>query len=130
MIEKRNLAMYIILTIVTCGIFGIYWFIMLTDDSNLASGDNTSPSGPVAFLLTLVTCNIYGWYWAYKLGEKVDVACNERGIGDGTTNSKILFIVFQALGLGIVNYIIAQDKLNRVSDYDSYGNGPYNNPVN
>lgn len=37
MIQKRNIAMYIILSIVTCGIFGIYWFICLTDDSKLAA---------------------------------------------------------------------------------------------
>ena len=56
MIQKRNIAMYIILSIVTCGIFGIYWFICLTDDSKLAANDNESASGPVAFLLTIVTC--------------------------------------------------------------------------
>ena len=46
MIQKRNIAMYIILSIVTCGIFGIYWFICLTDDSKLAANDNESASGP------------------------------------------------------------------------------------
>ena len=113
MIQKRNIAMYIILSIVTCGIFGIYWFICLTDDSKLAANDNESASGPVAFLLTIVTCGIYSWYWAYKLGDRVDYAANSRGIGDGSSNSKILFIVLQLLGLGIVNYLIAQDKLNK-----------------
>ena len=114
MIQKRNIAMYIILSIVTCGIFGIYWFICLTDDSKLAANDNESASGPVAFLLTIVTCGIYGWYWSYKLGDRVDYAANSRGIGDGSSNSKILFIVLQLLGLGIVNYLIAQDKLNKI----------------
>ena len=97
MIQKRNIAMYIILSIVTCGIFGIYWFICLTDDSKLAANDNESASGPVAFLLTIVTCGIYSWYWAYKLGDRVDYAANSRGIGDGSSNSKILFIVLQLL---------------------------------
>ena len=126
MIQKRNIAMYIILSIVTCGIFGIYWFICLTDDSKLAANDNESASGPVAFLLTIVTCGIYSWYWAYKLGDRVDYAANSRGIGDGSSNSKILFIVLQLLGLGIVNYLIAQDKLNKISDYDSFNGNGYN----
>ena len=98
MIQKRNIAMYIILSIVTCGIFGIYWFICLTDDSKLAANDNESASGPVAFLLTIVTCGIYSWYWAYKLGDRVDYAANSRGIGDGSSNSKILFIFFAFCG--------------------------------
>ena len=126
MIQKRNIAMYIIRSSVTCGIFGIYWFICLTDDSKLAANDNESASGPVAFLLTIVTCGIYSWYWAYKLGDRVDYAANSRGIGDGSSNSKILFIVLQLLGLGIVNYLIAQDKLNKISDYDSFNGNGYN----
>lgn len=65
-INKRNLAVSIILTIVTCGIYGIYWFIVMTDDTKNVSGDINGASGGVAFLLTLVTCNIYGYYWAYK----------------------------------------------------------------
>ena len=81
---------------------------------------------PVAFLLTIVTCGIYSWYWAYKLGDRVDYAANSRGIGDGSSNSKILFIVLQLLGLGIVNYLIAQDKLNKISDYDSFNGNGYN----
>ena len=66
-IEKRNIVLYIILTICTCGIFGLYWFVCLTDDSKKASNDWTSASGGVSLLLTIVTCNIYGLYWAYKL---------------------------------------------------------------
>lgn len=54
-INKRNLAVSIILTIVTCGIYGIYWFIVMTDDTKNVSGDINGASGGVAFLLTLVT---------------------------------------------------------------------------
>ena len=75
-INKRNLAVSIILTIVTCGIYGIYWFIVMTDDTKNVSGDINGASGGVAFLLTLVTCNIYGYYWAYKQGERIDNAKN------------------------------------------------------
>ena len=50
-INKRNLAVSIILTIVTCGIYGIYWFIVMTDDTKNVSGDINGASGGVAFLL-------------------------------------------------------------------------------
>ena len=146
-IEKRNIVLYIILTICTCGIFGLYWFVCLTDDSKKASNDWTSASGGVSLLLTIVTCNIYGLYWAYKLGERLDYAANSRGIGDGSSNNKILFLVLQLFGFGIITYAIAQDMLNKISDNDMYNggangfgpggqfnatpnNGPYNGPVN
>ena len=78
-------------------------------------------------MLTIVTCGIYSWYWAYKLGDRVDYAANSRGIGDGSSNSKILFIVLQLLGLGIVNYLIAQDKLNKNSfnNYNAASDSSY-----
>lgn len=156
-IEKRNIGLYIVLSIVTCGIFGLVWFVSLTDDSKTVSGDQDSAGGGMALLLTIITCGIYGYYWAYKLGEKVDHASNIRGIGDGSDSSKILFLLMQFLNLGIVNYIIGQDKLNKIAEFDemngnrSFGgqqsynnqynyqngnpmgnqyNNPYNNPYN
>ena len=33
MIQQRNIAVCIILSIVTCGIYGIYWLICLNDDA-------------------------------------------------------------------------------------------------
>ena len=106
-ITARNIAVAIILSLVTCGIYSIYWFVVLTNETNqLAEPDGTS--GGMAFLLTLVTCGIYGWYWAFKLGEKVDKI---KGNTNGSTN--ILFIILQIFGLGIVNYAIAQDAINK-----------------
>ena len=101
-INKRNLAVSIILTIVTCGIYGIYWFIVMTDDTKNVSGDINGASGGVAFLLTLVTCNIYGYYWAYKQGERIDNAKNARGIP--SSNSNVLYLILAIFGLYIVVY--------------------------
>ena len=45
MTTKRSIALCIILSIVTCGIYGIYWFICVTNDTNVVSGhasDGTS----------------------------------------------------------------------------------------
>lgn len=38
MIQQRNIAMCIILSIVTCGIYGLYWYACLTNDTNTAAG--------------------------------------------------------------------------------------------
>ena len=110
MIKERNIVVAIILSIVTCDIYGIIWFITVTDDTNtLAGSDGTT--GAIAFLLTLVTCGIYGFYWAYKLGEKIDKIKTDNGEAAG--NNAILFLVLQIFGLGIVNDCIAQGELNK-----------------
>ena len=106
-IFPRNIAVAIILSIVTCGIYGIYWFIVMTNDANQLSGRTNETSGGLAFLFSLITCGIYGWYWAYKMGEKTDII---KGSPNGSSSA--LFLVLQILGLGIVNYALAQDAIN------------------
>ena len=71
MIKQRNIALCIVFSIITFGIYALYWFVCLTNDANQESGQTDATSGGVALLLTIVTCNIYGWFWAYKMGEKI-----------------------------------------------------------
>lgn len=108
--KKRNIVTCIILSIITCGIYSIYWFICITNDMKTISGDTKSASGGMAFLFTLITCNIYGWYWAYVRGQNLDAARQSKG--KQSSNSGILFIILQALGLGIVAYALMQSKIN------------------
>ena len=112
-INKRNLAVSIILTIVTCGIYGIYWFIVMTDDTKNVSGDINGASGGVAFLLTLVTCGIYGYYWCYKQGEKLNEAKMQRGIMVDSSAS-VLYLILSIFGLSIVSYALMQSELNKM----------------
>ena len=79
----------------------------MTNDANQLSGRTNETSGGLAFLFSLITCGIYGWYWAYKMGEKTDII---KGSPNGSSSA--LFLVLQILGLGIVNYALAQDAIN------------------
>ena len=113
MLLCSTIGIYILLSIVTCGIYAIYWFICLTNDTNTVSGDVNGTSGGVAFLLTLVTCGIYGLYWAYKQGDKIDFAKRQRGVP--STNTGLLYLVLSVFGLGIVAYALMQDELNKLA---------------
>lgn len=67
MIQKRSIGMCIVLSIITCGIYALYWFVVLTDDTNRMLDDaQNETSGGMALLFTIITCNIYGLYWMYK----------------------------------------------------------------
>ena len=113
MITRKNIVTNIILTIVTCGIYGIIWFINITDDTRIVSGDNRL-SGGKAFLYTLITCGIYGYYWAYLMGKALVQAKSKYGLM--ADDNSILYIVLQLFGLGIVNYCLIQNDLNLISD--------------
>ena len=106
--KNRNIALCIVLSIVTCGIYSIYWWIVATDEMHQVAPNEYQTSGGIAFLLSLITCNIYGFYWAYRMGEKVDQAKGNPGGSHG-----VLFLVLQFLGLNIVNLCLMQDEINR-----------------
>lgn len=112
-IQERNIAVCIILTIVTCGIYGIVWFISITNDMRVASG-NQKLSGGTAFLLTLITCGIYGYYWAYQMGKETTTAQANRGM-NAADDKAILYLILQLLGLGIINYALIQSDLNQMA---------------
>ena len=71
MITKRSIGVAILLSIVTCGIYGIYWMVVVTDDTNKAINDPNGTSGGIAVLLSIVTCGIYGIYWLINKGKNL-----------------------------------------------------------
>ena len=113
--NKRNIALCIVLSIVTCGIYGIYCMIVLANETNVASGHaQDGTSGGIVFLLTLVTCGIYGIYWAYKQGEKINEAKAMRNM-PSDSNAGVLYLILEIFGLGIIAYALMQNELNKMS---------------
>jgi len=107
-IAPRNIAVSVILSLVTCGLYSIYWFIKLNDEVNDLANDPTAPSGGIAFLLSLITCGIYGMFWSYKMGEKCDKIKKVNG-----GSSAVLYLILTFVGLGIVTYCLIQDTINK-----------------
>lgn len=111
--QERNIAVSIILTIITCGIYGIYWFIVLTDEAKKEAKDEQMMSGGLCFILTLITCGIFGFYWAYKMGKILQIAKEKNSLN--ASDNSVLYLVLQIFGLGIVNYAIMQNELNEIT---------------
>ena len=111
-LAERNIIVAILLSLVTCGIYGIYWFIKMTDESNQVSG-NTSPTGGMAFLFSLLTCGIYTYYWNYKIGQKMYQAGQMHG--KDIADNSVIYLILSLVGFGIVNYCLIQSDLNKFS---------------
>ncbi len=105
---KRSIPLCIILYLFTCGIYPIYWMIVLNDEINAASRQS-GPSGGMVFLYSLITCGIYSLYWMYKMGERVEII---QGTYSGNTG--LLYLVMSFFGLGCVAMALMQDALNRL----------------
>jgi hypothetical protein len=114
MIQKRDIAVSILLTILTCGIYSIYWFIVLTDDVKAVSGDNQVSSGGVAFLLSIVTCGIYIIYWGYKMGELVARAQANKTLP--VRDNAVLYLILNIFGWNIITMALIQNDLNTLAE--------------
>lgn len=115
--QPRNIGIAILLSVVTCGLYGLYWFVCLNDDANTLSGRTADTSGGMALLLSIVTCGIYEFFWAYKMGEKVNAAKALRGLPNDP-NSGILYLLLSIFGLSIVAFALIQNEFNHILELD------------
>lgn len=106
-IKKRNVVLCILFSIITFGIYGLYWYVCLTNDTNKLSKYKTA-GGVAAILFTIITVGIYGFYWCFMLGKKV-------GDFDGGSSEGVLYLILSFIGLGFISQILAQNALNRVA---------------
>lgn len=106
--EDRSLLPYILLNIVTCGIYGYYFLYQMAHDVNIAcEGDGEHTAGLVQLiLLSLITCGIYSWIWQYKLGNRLANNAARYGMTfqeNGTTI--LMWDLFGAILCGIGPFI-------------------------
>lgn len=112
-IQQRNIALCIIFSLITCGIYGLYWLYTMTEDTNRLSGNPNATSGGMVILFSLITCGIYLWYWMYKRGEILDQVKTARGLQ--SSNSGVLYLILSILGFSIVSYALIQNELNNLA---------------
>lgn len=110
MVKERSIPVCLILSLVTCSIYTLFWMISLTDDVNTITGEQKT-SGGMVLLLSIVTCGIYAWYWMYVQGTRIDEAKALRG--ESSSNSGIIYLLLSLFGFGIVSYCLMQNEINK-----------------
>ncbi len=105
-ILPRNIAVCIILSFVTCGIYGLYWIIKLNDEVNALAGEKNATTGGMVLLFSIITCGIYELYWIYKMGERCERIKGVNG------NSAILYLILSLIGFSIISWCLIQDTIN------------------
>ncbi len=106
--NDRSLLKYILLSILTAGIYGYYFIYKLAQDVNrMCEGDGKSTGGLVAFIaLSIVTCGFYALYWYYQIANRLQVNAPRYGLlfsENGTT--VLLWYLIGALLCGIGPYV-------------------------
>ena len=111
-LQARNIVLYVVLSLITCGIFSLVWMYLLVEDLNKASDNPSAPNGIMVILFNILTCGIYGYYWYWKAGEAVNRVREKRGEAKDS-NTSILYLILAIVGLAIVNMVLIQDELNK-----------------
>ena len=96
--EVVNPIMVLLLPMVTCGVYGIYWLYKTMNEINAGLGReefNVTPD----LILTFVTCGIYGLYLYWKMANAVVELQQAWGV-QPEMDATILFVLCFVMGLG------------------------------
>lgn len=126
---NRSFVKFLLLTIVTCGIYGIITYYKITEDINTICRpyDNKTTTNYLVATLLLgpITCGIYPIIWMHKLCNRIGDNLKHRGLA--TDFSASTFWLWNVLGSMIVvgpyifiyKFIEATNQL--AADYNTRG---------
>ncbi|WP_311516683.1 DUF4234 domain-containing protein [uncultured Anaerococcus sp.] len=118
--EKRSLLLFIILNIITCGIYFFYFVHTTARDANIAcAGDGEQTSGLLKYIIfSILTCGVYCFYWDYALANRLAANGPRYGYNiqeNGSTYLLWLILGWWLCGLGaLVARNITIKNLNKV----------------
>ena len=113
--RNRSPIMVILLSIVTCGFYSLYWIYKMSEEIQDVSSEEEGTTPGIELLLSIVTCGLYVFYWYYKYGQKIYVIQQERNIVPADDNG-VLYIILAVFGLSVVTIAIMQSSVNKIWD--------------
>lgn len=115
--QKRNIILSIVLTIVTCGLYGFYWMYQVTEEVYRQTGERVTASGGKAVLYTFITCSVYFYYWLYKTSGAVGDLREARGLSQDAVAKEnyivtgivvfLLSLAFDVLRVLLATFVVA-----------------------
>lgn len=111
--EKRDPMMVVLFTLLTCGIYGIFWWYTTINEVKNALGREDINPG-MEILLVFVTCGIYGFYLYYKYPQLM-LEMQDRA-GRPRNDITMMSLLLAIFGLAIISIPIMQSELNNIWD--------------
>ncbi|MBM4344961.1 MAG: DUF4234 domain-containing protein [Deltaproteobacteria bacterium] len=112
--ERRDLVKMVLLTVLTCGIWGIVWTYQIGNDIAALRGSG-GPNPVTDILLGFVTCGIWFVVISYQWPKLLNDQAASRGkrVDD---NLPVLSLVACLFGFQIVGLALMQQILNDLPD--------------
>ena len=106
-INKRSIGTCIVLSLLTFGLYSIYWEYLLVKNTRSIKKDNSSC---VKEMLCLLFVPFYSLYWWFTRGKLVRNEFSKHGYS--ASSNETAFLVLALFGLEIVAMAIMQDDFN------------------
>lgn len=103
--KKRSIGLMVLWTILTGGIYFLYWFIAFQMELKRETGQGFGGFGH--FLMSIFTFGIYTIYWNYAAGKRL----HQLGLEDNST----LYLILTIVGFGLIGNLLMQSKANEIA---------------
>lgn len=100
--KKRGLLAMFLLSVVTLGIYLVYWIIVFQIE--LKKETNEGFGGFGHFLMLIFTFGIYAIYWNYAAGKRL--------AKQGSDDNSILYLILSLVGFSVINMFLMQNQAN------------------
>jgi len=125
----RDMLMYMLLSIVTCGIYHIVFMTKMTNDLNICAtgrdGKHTMHYCLACLLLTPVTCGIFMYFWMHQFSNRVGEEARARGVDTdfGASTFWLWYVLGACVVVGPMIYMYKLcHAMNKISEsYNEYG---------
>lgn len=122
---NRSLWKFILFSIITCGIYGLWFIYHLSQDVNvICAEDGKNTAGLLKLiLLSIVTLGIYNYIWYYKLGNRLADNAPRYGLSfqeNGTTILLWMIFGYFLCGIGpfVAMYIVMKNTNALAESYN------------
>lgn len=121
-LEKRGIAGWVVIGILTCGIGFLVWWFLVGQDIRTIRSAYAPGSGPVEkpnvvldFILILVTCGLYGFYVDWQWAQYINEAKEQAGM-QSDPNLPAICLILDFLTGWTVSTILMQSEINKFAE--------------
>jgi len=112
-VPERSIAIYVLLSIFTFGLWGLVWFFQMAGDIGRLRSDG-KPSALIDLVLIICTCGIWAIVIGYMWGDKLNGGMRERGL-PVNENLPVITLVLSIFGLQLIALVLWQIELNKAA---------------
>lgn len=109
--QNRSVATVVILTIITCGIYGLYW-VYVTAEALEAEGRSAQMSPTVQLILSIFFGGIGYLFVGMAADANINAIKTQRGLP--TTDNKLVYMLI-GFFIPIVLIAMVQNEINKLA---------------